>query len=210
LQPLGAFFQPTGVKVLGLVFLGALYTVWFFKGAAWAGSSAALPSVPALSASQLTARLQSINTLEVPFQIERGRQPNEFFATWRYADAKWIDLARAHGIRRTFRTRLVLDEAAHTVRATDYVAGYDWSAGNTAARIEWRATLGLVFFHVEQQRVFGLQLDSRGQFQPALSYSYKFDLNEMKSPLIAATTQAGWTWRPTVWQGPAWLRWLTE
>jgi hypothetical protein len=32
----------------------------------------------------------------------------------------------------------------------------------------------------------------------------------MKSRLIDAVTRAGWTWRPVVWQGPVWLRWLTE
>ena len=42
------------------------------------------------------------------------------------------------------------------------------------------------------------------------SYAYTFDLKEMKSPLIEAATRAGWRWQPTLWQGPAWLRWLTE
>lgn len=210
LQPLGNFFAPTGVKTLGVLLTVALYTGWFFKGAAWAASSPALSGVSAVPTRELATRLESINALDVPFRIERGSQPNEYFATWRYADAKWIDLARAHGLRRTFRIRLMLDEAGHTVRATDYVAGYDWSAGHGGAQLEWKAGLGLVFFQTEQGRVFGLQLDERGRFKPELSYAYKFNLNEMKSPLIAATTRAGWTWRPTVWQGPTWLRWLTE
>ncbi|MEO6005232.1 MAG: hypothetical protein ABIZ04_09570 [Opitutus sp.] len=210
LQPLGAFFKPPAMKAIGLVLLVCLYTGWFFKGAAWAASSPSVPGVSAVSPGELAARLEAINQLDVPFRIERGERPNEYFATWRYADAKWIDLARAHGLRRTFRIRLALDPKGETVRATDYVAGYDWSAGAPGARIAWQATLGLMFFQVEQGQVFGLQLDDRGNFQPALSYSYKFDLNEMKSPLIAATTRAGWKWRPTVWQGPVWLRWLTE
>ena len=210
LQPLGALFEPTSVKVAGLLILTCFYTGWFFKGAAWAASSPAVPGIAAVPAGELAARLESINTMEIPFRIERGERPNEYFATWRYADAKWIDLARAHGLRRTFRIRLVLDPTGHTVRATDYVAGYDWSAGAGGARIAWQATLGLVFFQVERGQTFGLQLDEHGNLQPALSYSYKFDLNEMKSPLIAATTRAGWIWRPTVWQGPVWLRWLTE
>ena len=210
LQPLGHFFQPVGMKVLGLLLACGLYTGWFFKGAAWASSSPAIAGVPALPAAELAARIEAINSLDAPFRIERGSQPKEFFATWRYADAKWVDLARAHGMRRTFRIRLTLDEAAHTVRATDYVAGYDWSAGGNGAKIQWSAMMGIVFFQAEQQRVFGLQLDERGGFKPELSYAYKFNLSEMKSPLIAATTGAGWNWRPTVWQGPVWLRWLTE
>jgi hypothetical protein len=210
LQPLGALFQPAAMKVAGLLLMGALYVGWFFKGAAWAGSSAAAPGVAAVAGAEVAARLESLNALDVPFRVERGAAPGEFFATWRYADAKWIDLARVHGVRRVFRIRLVLDEAARTVRATDYVSGHDWSAGAAGARLEWRAGLGLVFFQQEQRRVFGVQLDERGRFKPELSYTYRFDLAEMKSPLIDAVTRAGWTWRPTVWSGPAWLRWLTE
>ncbi len=210
LQPLGALFAPTGVKVAGLLLMVALYVGWFFKGAAWASSSPAHAGAPTASAPTLAARLEAINALDVPFRIERGERPNEFFATWRYADAKWVDHARAHGLRRTFRIQLTFDEAAHTVRATDYVAGYDWSAGADGARIQWNAALGIVFFQTEQRRVFGLQLDEQGRFKPELSYAYKFNLQEMKSPLIDAVTRAGWNWRPTVWQGPVWLRWLTE
>lgn len=210
LQPLGEIFQSTGVKVLGLACLGLLYTLWFFKGSAWAGSSPAAPGVTAVSAGELATRLEAVNALDVPFRIERGEHPNEYFATWRYADAKWIDLARAHGLRRTFRMRLTLDANAHTVRATDYTANYDWSAGAGGARLGWQSSLGIVLFQIDHHRVFGLQLDEHGKFKPELSYTYKFNVLEMKVPLIAATTGAGWTWRPTAWQGPTWLRWLTE
>jgi hypothetical protein len=210
LQPLAALFQPAGMKAGGVLLLVALYTLWFFKGAAWAGSSPAVAGSPRVTAAELASHLEAINALDVPFRIERGAQPDEFFATWRYADAKWVDLARARGLRRAFRIRLTLDEAAHTVRATDYAASFDWSAGRGGADIEWRAMMGIVFFQVEQHRVFGLQLDEQGRFKPELSYAYKFNLNEMKSPLVEAVTRAGWTWRPTLWQGPPWLRWLTE
>lgn len=56
-----------------------------------------------LTATELAVRLEAINALDVPFRVERGSLPDEFLATWRYADAKWIDLARAHGLHRTFR-----------------------------------------------------------------------------------------------------------
>jgi hypothetical protein len=210
LQPLARIFAPTGVKLAGVLFMVALYVGWFFKGSAWAGSSLASPGVAPVPAAELAARFDAINAQDIPFSIERGARPNEFFATWRYADAKWIDFARARGMRRTFRIRMMLDEDGHTVRATDYVGSYDWSAGRGGAQIQWEATLGIVFFQVEQQRVFGLQFDEQGKPKAELSYTYRFDLNEMKSPLITATTRAGWNWRPTVWQGPVWLRWLTE
>lgn len=198
------------LTVVALVVYGFIVVAYYFKGAAWAGTSPAKPGVALLSAGQVEQRLLSINELDVPFQIERGTQPNEYFATWRYADAKWIDLHRARGMTRTLRIRMILDEANHTVRATDYVASFDWSAGRGGANLEWKTGFGIVFFQYEKQRVFGLQLDDQGRFKPELSYAYTFNLQEMKSPLIEAVTRAGWNWRPTVWQGPTWLRWLTE
>lgn len=194
----------------GLAVYLFIVVAYYFKGAAWAGTSPAKPGVALLSAGEVAQRLESVNELDVPFQIERGTQPNEFFATWRYADAKWIDLHRARGMKRTLRIRMVLDETTHTVRATDYVASFDWSAGLGGANLEWKTGFGIVFFQYEHQRVFGLQLDEQGRFKPELSYAYTFNLQEMKSPLIEAVTRAGWNWRPTVWQGPMWLRWLTE
>lgn len=200
----------TAMIAFALVAYLFVVVLYFFKGSAWAGTACAKPGTTPVAASEIARRLESINSLDVPFQIERGAQPNEFFATWRYADAKWIDLQRARGMKRTLRIRMVLDEARRTIRATDYVASFDWSAGRGGAELEWKTGLGIVFFQYEHQRVFGLQLDEQGRFKPELSYAYTFNLQEMKSPLIEAVTRAGWNWRPTVWQGPTWLRWLTE
>ena len=198
LQPLGEFFAPLSIKLIGIVLLAIIYSLWFFKGASWAGGAPAVAGVPIVPASELVARLMAINDLDVPFTITKGESPRELIADWRYADAKWLDLAQAHGMKRTFRIRLTLDESAHTVRATDYTAAFDWSAGRSVASLEWQAARGIVFFQKEQQRVLGLQIDDPGRCKPELSYSYKFDLNEMKSPIQTTITKSGWTWRPTL------------
>lgn len=187
-----------------------IVVLYFFKGSAWAGTTPARPGTTPVAAGELARRLEAVNELDVPFRIERGARPDELIATWRYADARWMDLARARGMKRLFRIRMTLDEPGRTVRATDYTAGHDWSAGRGGANVEWKAGVGIVFFQYEHRRVLGLQLDEQGRFKPELSYAYTFDVNEMKSPLVEAVTRAGWTWRPTVWQGPTWLRWLTE
>lgn len=198
-----------GMAAALLVYL-FFVVAYFFKGAAWSGTYPAKPGVPPVTPGELAARLEAINQLDIPFQIERGSEPNEFFATWRYADAKWVDLARVRGMNRTLRIRMVMDEGKHRVRATDYAASYDWSAGRGGANLEWKASMGLVLFQHEHQRVFGLQLDEQGRFKPEVSYAYNFNMEEMKAPLMEAVARAGWDWRPLVWQGPTWLRWLTE
>ena len=201
---------PAHIAAPALIAYLLVIIIYFFKGAAWAGTSPATPGAERASAANLAERIHSLNTIDVPFAIERGEQENELIATWRYGDAKWIDHARAHGLRRTFRIHMTLDEATHTVRATDYSASYDWSAGPNGAAVTWKAGLGIMFFQRDHTRVFGLQLDEHGRFTPDLTYAYSFNLDEMKAPLRSAVTRAGWSWRPTVWQGPTWLRWLTE
>lgn len=210
LRPIGAFFESTESKVIALSSLTLLMIVYFFKGASWAGSVPASGNAQPVAAAELAARLRAINQLDVPLSIAPGSGPHEFLADWRYADAKWADLAGAHGLRRTFRIRLTLDEKSHTVRVTDYIGSLDWSAGRRGVEIEWKAAMGIIFFQSEAQRIRGLRFDDQGRFIPETSHTWRFNLGEMKSPLISAVTQSGWTWRPTLWQGPEWLRWLTE
>ena len=87
LQGLGSFLAPTWVKVFGLLLMVVLYSVVFFKGAAWAGSSSPVVGKAAISARELATRLLSINDLDVPFTITQGARHEEFIADWRYADA---------------------------------------------------------------------------------------------------------------------------
>jgi hypothetical protein len=187
-----------------------IVVAYYFKGAAWAGTSPAKPVLRPFTARRTRARGSNPSTnstcrsrsnaarsrtnssprgvMPMPSGLICPRPRHE------------THLAHPHGVGRN----------EHTVRATDYVASFDWSAGRGGANLEWKTGFGIVFFQYEHQRVFGLQLDEQGRFKPELSYAYTFNLQEMKSPLIEAVTRAGWNWRPTVWQGPTWLRWLTE
>ena len=195
------------VSIIGVLLIIA--TLYFFKASAWAATTPARPGVAPQPASEIRDRLLAVNSLDAPFTASE-REDGKIVVTWRFADAKWVDLARAHGMRNTHRIILELDEATKTVYPTEQFTRMDWSAGAGGGSFRWATGMGITFFQVEHQRVFGLQIDERGRLTPKLSYSYTFNLQEMKAPLIAAVTNAGWQWRPTVWQGPSWLRWLTH
>lgn len=199
LQPLADCFEPAWTKLAGILLLVIVYVMTFFKGMRWCSSVKPVAGALIVPKSDLVTRLMSINDLDVPFSMKIGDSPNELIADWRYANAQWVDVARAHGMKKTFRIRLSLDESSRTVRATDYMAEFDWSAGRSSASIQWKAAMGVVFFQKEQQTILGLQLDDQGRLKPIPSYTYRFDVNEMKSPIITAVTSAGWTWRPSVW-----------
>ena len=197
------------VLVALVLFLVVVTSLWFFRGAAWAGTVPALDGVAVQSAQELRQRLLALTSLDAPFTVTE-QSDGRIAVTWRFADAKWVDLARAHGMRHTHRILLELDERSRTVYPTEQQSRLDWSAGANGGGVHWSTTTGIVFFQIEHQRVFGLQLDERGRFVPSLSYQYTFNLQEMKAPLISAVTSAGWQWRPTLWQGPTWMRWLTH
>jgi len=204
---------PFGSLPLALTFLAInvlAAVLWFFKGTAWATKVSPKPGVHPIRLNELRERLLAVNQTDTPVQVELSDDSNTIYITWRYADARWIDHASAHGMRRIHRLALTLTESDHTVRAREYIAAVDWSAGFNAASINWRAATGIVFFQYDHARVFGLQLAPNGSLTPNLSYSYTFNLQELKGPFIQAVTHAGWTWRPVFFNAPKPLKWLTE
>jgi hypothetical protein len=129
---------------------------------------------------------------------------------WRYADARWFDLMRVHRLKRAHRLVLFPDESSRTVRVREYWSAFDASAGPGGLRLDWKAATGIQFFALEHQRVFGAQLGPDGRPTGETSKAYTFNLQEMKAPLIAAVTNAGWRWQPVTWNTPESLRWLAE
>jgi hypothetical protein len=200
-------YQPI---VLGAIVL--LITVaavgWFFRGTSWAATTEPKPDIAAASESELRRRLLAVNGVEVPYKVTEGDR-GRIAISYRFGDARWVDLARAHGLSRTHRILLEFDESNHTVRPTEQFSRLDWSAGANGGSVQWSTATGIVFFQKEYTKVYGLQITREGKITPQLSYEYDFDLQEMKAPFIQAVTGAGWRWRPVIWHAPAALRWLT-
>ena len=179
---------------------------WFLAGASWAASAPPRPGAALVDRRELESRRRALNGLAVPWRGDRGRGEGEWWVTWRYAQARWLDLARANGVRRDFRVALWLDEQRRTVYAIDYAASLEGSIGRSGARVAFKRMVGVQFFHLERVRTFGIQLDQGGRPTGALSHGYRFDLREMKGPLVQIVTQAGWQWRGRLLPMPANLR----
>jgi hypothetical protein len=205
-------FEPWPAKVAGLATMMLLAALVFFKGAAWASraQSTADRTARPLPLAALRDRLLAVNGLDAPVQVTAAPGGRRLRIDWRYADAKWMDHARAHGMRRSHRLDLDLEEASHTARVIEYWGAMDWSAGRGGGQIKWQAARGIRFFEYAHERVFGLQFGPDGRPSGALGYAYTFDLRELKQPFIRAVTDAGWTWQPLMVDVPKALRWLTE
>lgn len=114
---------PVLAAVIGLLVVVA--TLWFFRGATWAATVPAVAGVPIASAQVLRAQLLAVNDLEVPFAVREEHPGGRIEVTWRFADAKWVDQARAHGMRATHRIVMELDEEAGFVRPTEQCSALD-------------------------------------------------------------------------------------
>ncbi len=205
-------FEPWPVKLASLLAMVLLAALVFFKGAAWASRARPAADHPArpLALTALRDRLLTVNAIDAPMHVTAAPDGRRLRIDWRYADAKWMDQARAHGMRRTHRLDLDLEEASHTARVTEYWGSMDWSAGRGGGQIKWHAARGIRFFEYAHEHVFGLQFGPDGRPSGALSHAYTFNLQELKQPFIRTVTDAGWTWQPLMLDAPKALRWLTE
>ena len=62
----------------------------------------------------------------------------------------------------------------------------------------------MTFFETQRHTVVGLQTKD-GRITPDLSYSWRFDVRELRNPLIRIVNDAGWNWRQVMLD----LKWLT-
>ena len=187
---------------------GLLVSWLYLRLIPWVTEVPPQPVADAASAARLKERLLSVRFLDSPITISPGRADDEVVVDWKYADAKWVDHARARGMRQSHRLILELDESTRTVRGREFHTESGWDAGLGGASIQWKASWEIVFYQYRHERVFGLQIGPDGRLQPALSYAYTFNLHEMKDPVIAVVTAAGWRWRQVFFFAPPWLKWL--
>jgi hypothetical protein len=154
-------------------------------------------------AAVLRERLLAVGKAEVPFTVRAGEEPGTLVAEWRYADARWLDLARAHAMHKSIRYVMRFDEPGHSVRVLEYRAEFGASAGAGGAGLQYSIRRGITFIDTQTETVLGLQVKD-GVLTPALSYSWKFDIDEIRGPLARIVNEAGWAWKPLMLDVP-WL-----
>ncbi|WP_119420962.1 hypothetical protein [Desertibaculum subflavum] len=180
------------------VFGWALLQFFIFgRAASWVATTSAAPGVAPVSAAVLEQRLMALNGRDLPFTVTRGTRPNEILVDWRYADAKWFDLMRVAGLRRTFRLTLRLDERRHAARAMDSTVDLGWSASAGGVDFRYRRNWGITFFAYERGGVLGFQFKhGRPTLDPA--YTWRFNLNELRGPVAEVVTGSGWRYQPVI------------
>ena len=153
---------------------------------------------PAISRAALETRLLGLNHDQVPFSIQSG-ETADLEAEWKIVDANWYVIFGKAGIEKSHRIYLRLDEEEREVRALEE----SWD-------VEWRAGAPNLSISVEkfQGRTFGSKSFGTGYAFTGINplkfgeaYNYRFDVSEMKDPIIETITNAGWTYVPVATKG---------
>lgn len=155
------------------------------------GSKSAPPGVPRLPVAALREHILAINRDTAPFRIRDGAAEGvDLTAEWRIVDAQWYEIFARAGIQRVFKVLMKFDEAKGEVRAVDQSWEVEWRAG-----VPVLSATASGFRGQSWEKSFEAVYAFREDLSWGEVYSYKFDTDEIKKPLVAAALKAGWGWR---------------
>jgi hypothetical protein len=147
---------------------------------------------------ELQRRLLALQHEQVPFTI-RPDDESDLVAEWRIVDASWYEIFARAGLKKTHRIYLRLDEGRHEVRALEESWEVEWEAGvprlSLSIQKQQGRTLG--------SRSFGTGYAFKGVNPLSFGevYDYRFDVSEMKDPIVHTVLAGGWTWVPVTTKG---------
>lgn len=174
-----------------------LVVVWL-RLATWAASIDPESGAVPVAEAELRRRILAINDMDSPLRVEEGRRAGELVVTWNYADAHWIGLLQAGGVRRLARMRLLFDERSRSVRSQDQTVSVDWEA-LAAGRASFAASgfRGIVFTSYDRGVGYG-HLFREGRLVFDKTHDFRFSMNELRAPVVELITKSGWRLRPAV------------
>lgn len=163
-----------------------------FKGGTWVAVVHPRHGASPAPARELKDRLLEINQLDVPFNIvEKG--PDRLTAEWRL-DKKWQGIFAKENIQWVVAIDMKLGNRSVSVierkrKLTKEQGVWGWKA-------QFELFRGITFKSYESGATYGLSF-SDNQFK-VTGYQYRFNIQELKNPLIEVVTNSGWKWEPHI------------
>ncbi|MBM4318539.1 MAG: hypothetical protein FJ125_00915 [Deltaproteobacteria bacterium] len=195
----------------GLLAYGLLWIVPWLHLASWASEVLPIAGNPVASEQSLAEELLRLDRPDLPYHVVRDAE-GALRIEWKLQDALWADVIAARWREQPATSTLVLrlDGREHVVRVLERSYALSWEPGPAGPRprLVPRRSLGLPGFSGAagaggRADHWGLSFED-GHLVPDSSYSYSFQLEELKQPLIELFTRQGWTYKPVV----SFRRWL--
>jgi hypothetical protein len=177
-----------------------LWLVAIFKVGTWSAQIVPPQGLLPVSLEVVRQRLCALNDLNLPFAIREDKK-GRLIAEWRLADARWTGLMESGRLLIAHSVLMRIDERRRQVRATDLQKRITWRGGigRSGWFGSWSFFRGIVFVQYEAAAEYGL-LFKDGRWQLTQAYTYRFEVNEIKQPLVQAVVSSGWTWQPVVFR----------
>ena len=159
------------------------------------GITRAKTGVSPLSKEDLFAKLLSLNKEELPFKIEKGGEI-DLLAQWKIVDASWYEIFARANLEKVHKIWLSLDENERTVRILEESYSISWRAGVPAFSLEMEKFQGRTI----GSKSFGIGYAFKGPDPLSFGkvYQYRFDVSEMKRPIVEIVTASGWNFIPVI------------
>jgi hypothetical protein len=181
-----------GLITAGIGIFFALYGLGFFN---YLGGKKCRPD--AVPVSVLEQKILTLNDASKPYHIIKG-DDTDLIAEWKIADANWWGIFNKNHFNKTYRAYLRLDEARHSVRCFEQLGSVTWSAGMSGftpmVNFNKSNFSGRILYQKEYAVQYGITDIS--QYQAGKVYEYKFDVDEIRKPIIDVVRQLGWEWVP--------------
>jgi hypothetical protein len=154
--------------------------------------------VAAVSRAELEQRLLGINHDQVPFTIGPS-QDADLQAEWKIVDANWYEIFAKAGLEKSHKIYLGIDEGEHEVRALEETWEVEWRAGVPDIRLSMEKQQGRTLGSASFGRGYAFKGVNPLSFGEV--YDYRFNVSEMKDPIIDTITASGWTYVPVMTKG---------
>ena len=177
--------------IMGLYMM--LYVMGFFQYLGGKKKS----RLPSVSKQALIDKILALNDPSRPYRVVKGTN-TDLTAEWKIADAEWYGIFNKNGLRQAYRAFLLVDEERHSVRCCEELGTVSWTVGlnGLVPTVSFRKAFfrGRILYKKEYAKGYGLK-----QLAPPEAgkvYDYKFDIDEIRGPIILTVEDNGWEWVP--------------
>jgi len=185
-------------ELIGLIAgLAGLYVMFYAMGYFQYLGGKRRSNIPHVSKRELIDEILALNDPSKPYHIRRD-PATDLVAEWKIVDAEWYGILNKSGLKRPYRALLQVDEARHTVRCYEELGRITWTAGlqGIIPAVSFQKSFfgGRLLYSKEYAKGYGLKQLTPPE--PGKVYDYKFDINEIRGPIILTVERNGWEWVP--------------
>ena len=181
-----------GIIGAGVGVYFVLYAAGFFQ---YLGGKKNRPN--AVSKDILLGRLLASNDPSKPYHIVKGEE-TDLIAEWKIVDASWYGVFSKSWLGKAYRAILLLDETRHAVRCYEEIGSVSWTAGTNglSPSVHYHRSFfgGRILFKKEYGRGYAIREPTT--LETGKVYDYRFDIDDIRKPIIQIVQESGWEWVP--------------